>query len=130
MSKKRKAPGILRTDFPIGRLFGKILMGNAICIGVVNLLFVAASMYDELFHWGYYGRENAFLEMCNEGVSANQAFIERILFDHLYLGCAVLMGTLLSMIWYVVARRIETRSLKKRWLVIQKSREQSETLPL
>jgi hypothetical protein len=31
------------------------------------------------------------------------------------------LSGLASMIWYVIARRIETREMKKRWLIIQKS---------
>jgi len=98
-----------------------IVLGNLMTTGGIYLLGV---FLDGV--WGivqHVKHHNALPGVMNvaRGIRTDGNYLINLVIKYLgILFVLFALGGLASMVWYVIARRIETHEMKKRWLIIQK----------
>ena len=91
-------------EIPFPRLVKKLIYGNVFVSGLLYLTTVAALLYDCL-KW------NAWEELAPNLVEMNKEILFSFLEEPLLLILLVVPGTVVGLVWYLIARFLEA----KRW---------------
>ena len=110
--------------FPVKRLVWNVVRGNMIFSGGLYCIAILGEILDEIAMHIFYGGPWKISESI---VKLNSEMIIGAVTDGLAMNLLLSSGSIIGLVWYIVARQIETRHAKKRWLVYVKSRETEVT---
>jgi len=126
VSRKEQKPDFSNAPrFPVRRLLVILIQGNMMFLGGVYCLAISGEVLDYFkYNSSYADISEVPLEVLGTVVSGTFEYLgfgdEGI--DFLVGSLLVCFGSFASIVWYVIARQIETRHAKKRWLIYVKSR--------
>jgi len=105
-----------REDFPVRRLIEKIVLGNMVFVGGLFLLGTAVDLLGEFFR-DFHG----FQELLESIYMHFSGFLSTLRYQPEVTALLLVFGTFCGLVWYWIARHLETRRLKKRFGILTKS---------
>ena len=106
-----------REDFPVRRLIEKIILGNMVFTGGFFLLGSTVELLGDFFG-GYFDSPRELLESVYQNFTG---FVSTLRYRPEFTALMLVFGTFCGVVWYWIARHLETRRLKKRFGILTKS---------